>query len=488
MAEAYALYSLAAGLEPQNKSFWQKSQAVRRRAAEQATMAPAAAVALETAESTSEPLSAATPADLLEARKLLPPPELKAKDLRNGFSARGEARALFEQVAKAYGLDVVFDGDYPRGSPLTFTLEDADYREALRALESLTGSFAVPLSEKLIIVAKDTQQKRQDLEPAVSVTIPIPDPVTLQEAQELARSVQQVMEIKRFGIDSARRLVVISDRISKVRPAQRLFEDLAGRRPEVAVEVRFVEVSRSKSLNLGLTLPNSATLYHLPKGLALPQIAGRLVTIGGGSTMFGVGILSGALTATLNKSNSKTLLDTLIRSGDGMAASFHVGDRYPILSAGYFGSVNTTGATSYSPPPSFTFEDLGLVVKITPKIHGPGDVSLAIEAEFKVLAGGGINGIPIIANRKLASQVRLKTEEWGLVAGLMSVSEARTISGLAGLSYIPGLGFLMRQNTRDDQERNVLILLRPHVISLPAAEKVTRTLWVGPEGRLRVPL
>jgi hypothetical protein len=96
-------------------------------------------------------------------------------------------------------LGVVFDGDYPEsGSPLAFRMDQADYREALHALEAATSSFVIPLGPKLFLVSKDTQQKRNDVEPTVTVVVSLPQTVTVQEAQELARAVQQVMEIKRF--------------------------------------------------------------------------------------------------------------------------------------------------------------------------------------------------------------------------------------------------------------------------------------------------
>ena len=85
---------------------------------------------------------------------------------------------------------------------------------------TVSSSFIVPISNRVFMVVKDTEQKRRETENHVAVTIPIPEPVTLQEAQELGRSVQQLMEIQRFAIDSAQRLVIFRDRASKVRPGR----------------------------------------------------------------------------------------------------------------------------------------------------------------------------------------------------------------------------------------------------------------------------
>ncbi|MBI1787865.1 MAG: type II and III secretion system protein, partial [Acidobacteria bacterium] len=192
--------------------------------------------------------------------------------------------------------------------------------------------------------------------------------------------------------------------------------------------------------------------------------------------------------ASMSRSNARSLLRVHLRSTDGQAATFHVGDKYPVLTGGYFGGVDSTNPSAYRPPPQFTFEDLGLVVKVTPKINGREEVSLNVEAEFKVLAGQALNGIPVISNRKATAQVRLKTGEWGLVAGMMNATEARAISGLAGLSRIPGLGHLLRRNSRDRDQRDILILIKPWVLSLTPDQILTRTLWVGPEGRPILPL
>jgi len=499
MARAYLLYSQAAALAPEKSAYWLQSQAVRTRAALQAKItAPVDAGdtdldAVPDPAAESEPPEPISRRDLTDARKPLPPVELEAAAGRKSFDRKAAPRPLFEEVARAFGLEVVFDGDYPESAPVvTFQVDDADYREALHALEAATSSFVVPVTTRVLLIAKDTPQKRNDVEPAVTVIVPIPQTITVQEAQELARAVQQVMEIKRFGIDSARRLVLLNGPISKIRPAQRLFEDLLSYRPEVSVELQFIEVTRIESRSIGLQLPTSFPIIPLTDFLnnkpSIPAGLSYLLTFGGGASLFGVGISDAHMIARFNKSNSRTLLKTNVRSVDGLPATFHVGDKYPILTSGYFGPADFGGDNAYRPPPSFNFEDLGLSIKMTPRIHGMDEVTLEIDTEFKVLGAGSFNGIPVISNRKLTSRVRLKNDEYAVVAGMMTINEARGISGLAGLSQIPGLGALVRRNENSKDSDEVIIVLKPRLLSLPPDQILTRSVWVGTDTRPRIPL
>jgi type II secretory pathway component GspD/PulD (secretin) len=344
------------------------------------------------------------------------------------------------------------------------------------------------------MVAKDTPQKRQELEPTMAITIPLPEPVTVQETQEVARAVQQAMDIQRLVVDSGRRMVLIRDKISKVLPARELFSQLLHRRPEVVVDLEFIEVAENSSLDYGLRLQTSFPLVwlgRLPGKLShivgnIPRGFGYLA-FGGGISAFGIGLADAELFASMSRSSSRLLLKSTVRSTNGQPATLHVGDKYPILTSGYFGAVEGEGEV-YTPPPSFNFEDLGIVVKITPYVHGTRDVTLEVESEFKVLTGDAINGIPVVANRKFQGTVRVANGHWAIVSGLLRTQEVKAISGLAGLSQLPLLGPLFRENSRSKEFGQTLIVLKPRLVIPPPTEVVTETVWTGSEGRPRIPI
>jgi general secretion pathway protein D len=111
-------------------------------------------------------------------------------------------------------------------------------------------------------------------------------------------------------------------------------------------------------------------------------------------------------------------------------------------------------------------------------------MTLEVEAEFKLLGTTSVDNIPVISNRKFQSKARLVNGEWAVLAGLMNGSEAKTMSGLAGLSVIP---FLNNNNTTLTHTET-LVILKPHLLNLPPTETFTRSAWVGTETRPRTAL
>jgi len=164
---------------------------------------------------------------------------------------------------------------------------------------------------------------------------------------------------------------------------------------------------------------------------------------------------------------------------DGLPATLHVGEKYPIITSGYFGNTSGSG-TVYTPPPTISFEDLGLVIKVTPHVSSLNEVELDLDAEFKLLGATSSNGIPVVENTQYQSKVDVNTGEWAVLAGLMTSQEAKVITGIPILSRIP----LLRSNTITKDNGATLIVLKPHVTIAPASDSPAWKAWAGSETRM----
>lgn len=480
--QAYLLYAQAAAADPSNLAYWERAQALRPMASLlKETQAPAPDLSGDKIDRTL--FGSISDQELDQARKPLPPPELKAVPGRRDFDLRGDSKALWEQVAAALHLMVMFDTQYQPVPSLRFQLNDADYRETLRALEAATNSFLTPVSERLIFVANDSAQKRTEFESTAAVVIPFAETISVQELQEIVTGVRGTLDMARIMVDTQRHLVLVRDRVTKVRLAEKLLQDLLRPRAQVAIEVEILTTDESSALSYGLSPQTAFPLVNFPNKPNLlnviPSGYTNFLAFGGGASLIGVGITSARLFATVAKASASTVLQSEIVALDGQPSTLHVGDRYPLVTNTYIGNTSG-GGTVYTPPPTFNFEDLGLVLKVTPHIHGTDEVTLDIDAEFKLLGAAAVDGIPVISSRKYESKARVMTGEWAVLAGLMTASEARTITGIPILSMIP----LLRSNSVNTDHGETLIVLKPHLLILPAAESPTWRAWCGTETKL----
>jgi general secretion pathway protein D len=487
IVKAYLLYSEAAAADPTNTSYWAKAQQMRPAASLVDASPPKLPDELPSDKIDATVFGRISDADLEAARTPLPPPNLDVAAGRRGYDFRGDSKKLWEDVAAALHLKVLFDTAYLPTRPFHFELNDADYRVALRALQDATDSFLVPVSPGLIFVANDTQQKRIEFERTAAAVVPFPEALDTRELQEIATGVRGALDSRRITVDPVRHLILIRDSVPKVRLAEKLIRDLLRPRAQVEIEVDILNMDASSSLNYGLSLQ---TLYPIASFLVrrnimnyFPAGATNFLAFGGGASLLGLGVTSAQLFASVSKSNSESIFKTQIVAIDGQAASLHVGEKYPIMTSGYFGNTSGSG-TVYTPPPTVNFEDLGLSIKVTPHVTGDHTVSLDLDAEFKLLGATSNDGIPVISNTQYQSKIDVTAGEWAVLAGLMSSQEAKTLTGLPILSYIP----LLRNNTINKDQSQTLIVLKPHITIPRPSDAASWKVWAGTETRLSADL
>ncbi len=475
---AYLLYAQAAKLDPTNFAIAAHKNQIGATLSEtmgvhDATTQPNPDLAFL------ELMQTEGPGQLDEFGPTAPPPHLNYTGVKKSFELTGDAKSLIQQVGEAFGIQMLFASDWTGPMPFPFRTGELDMFHAFRLMEEMTNSLIVPIDARTAMVARDTAQRRAELLPVVTIAIPIPERFAIQDAQELVQAVQQVLEIRRSQVDPARRLVFMRDSVSKVLLARQLLSDLSRLRAQVSIEVELLTYTKDYSRNVGLTLPNSSALINLGNFLnntISPGGFAQFATFGGGKSLFGLGVATAQAFATVSDSLTETVVKAQVTSVDGQPVSLNVGSRYPIASAQYLG-----GGTSLvgTPTPTITYQDLGLVLKVTPTVQAEGEMTLDIEAGFTTLGATSTNGIPAIAQRKFQGKVRLSPGEWAVLAGLSQTNDSTNIAGIAGLARIPWLGHLFRNDTVTRTSDETLVVFKPRIVSLPPWDFPVAELEVG---------
>jgi len=449
---------------------------------------------------------------------------LKPIEGHHDIHYRGDSRGLLTAVATSYGLTVVFDDNFPTRHVL-FDLDNADFATAIQAASMATKSFSVALQDTVLFAAVDNPENHRLYDRMGLRTFYIPGNGAPQELQELMISMRTLFEFKFVSQNTSSSTITVRAPQAMLEAATQFLEQMNSEPPEVMLDLKVFEVDHTYMHNIGLHVPDNFNLFNIPVA-ALAALGGQniqslinqliasgginqagnqtisallaqlqsqansifsqpLATFGGGLTFMGLSLdqLSAAL--TMNESSVKQLEHVQLRASQDKEANFKLGERYPILNASFAPVFNNAaiasvvGNQSYTAPfPSVNYEDIGLTLKAKPTVHHNSDVGLEVEIEIKALGATSSNGIPIITNRSYKGGILLKEGEQAVVAGMVTQSDSKSLAGLPLLSTIPGLGLLTSQNTKQEEDDELLILITPHVIR-SAEQNEAPEIWIG---------
>ena len=436
---------------------------------------------------------------------------LQPKNDHATFHYRGDVRGLFGELASAYGVMAAFD-DSVTPKSVRFYVDDVDFFTALQLACRASKTMWSALDAHQLLIAADTSENHKQFDRMSLRTFTLPSHTTPQEVTDVVTTMRNMFDLRFVSSGQTADTVEVRAPQWAISALTQLLQQLSSERPQVMLDINVYQVSHSLTRNIGLHIPDTFKLFNIPAG-ALAALGGQniqqlinqliasgginqanntslsallaqlssqqnsifsqpLATFGGGLTFMGLSLDQLAFQLSVNESWSNSLEHLTLRAGQGNEATFHLGTRYPILNAQYapiFNSpqiANVLGNQSYIPPfPSVSYEDLGLNLKVKPTIHGNRTVSMELDLEVRSLTGSSSNGVPVISNREYKGSINLGDGEPAAVAGEVSLTEQRSLSGIPGLGAIPGLNQVMVSNSKSTENDELLIVITPHVIS-----------------------
>jgi Flp pilus assembly secretin CpaC len=139
---------------------------------------------------------------------------------------------------------------------------------------------------------------------------------------------------------------------------------------------------------------------------------------------------------------------------------------------------SVTGAsTPQTPYPATGYEDIGIKVKATPRVHPNHEVTLDLSFDITTLSGTTINGIPVIGNRSIQQTVRLKENETSILSGMLERQEQRSLSGLPGLAQTGALADVTSGANVTSEDTELIIAITPRLLHLPPSR--SRAVYAG---------
>ena len=392
-----------------------------------------------------------------------------------------DSKVIYQTIGQLAGVNVLFDPDYT-SRRIKVELNGVTLEEALEITALSSKTFWRPVTGNTIFVAQDNPAKRKELEQSVLKTFYLSNLSAPTELQDVVNAIRAVLDVQRVQQLLSQNALVVRGTPDQIALAEKLVEDLDKARPEVIVDIAVLQVSKDKSRTLGLSPPTSATVAlqsnintttttSTTTGTTTPTTSGtgglELNTLGNlNATDFQVTIPSANLSAVMGDTDTKMLQNPQVRALDNQKATLKIGERVPVATGSFQPGIGGVGINPLVNT-QFQYLDVGVNIDVTPHVHGDREITLKITMEISSVVGqSSIGGIsqPIIGQKKIEHEIRLKDGESSLIGGILDDSQTRSLAGIPGLAQIPILRYLFGQVSQDHSQDETVFAITPHVI------------------------
>lgn len=411
-----------------------------------------------------------------------------------------------------------------RARRITATFENTDMRDVLATFAELTGRSIVPGSEVGGIRVEYVTFNDQPWDVALQSLLrayglaaqedgsgiirvdqigKLAERETLEPLQTRAFRINYVpveeMQTTLEGLKSERGSVTINkttntliatDVPSVLEDFDRLVQQLDVRTPQVAIQAKIVFINRTDAEDLGITYDikdsrgNSLNeLTSVPDPVTGEQTNANIVSLGGSSIaalgnansrvsdpalqvltslVLGRYTLINFIEALQTAQLSDVQAAPVVTTTSNHEAQIWVGERTPIRVVD-LGAANVGTATT-GPRATAQLVETGIRLIVTPQVTNDRRVLLQLHAErSSATAAAGDIGVQFLQQQG-NTRVMVRDGETAVIGGLTVTEVNQTRTGIPFLMDLPFLGALFRNTHHQEQKRDLLIMVTPHIV------------------------
>ncbi len=271
-------------------------------------------------------------------------------------------------------------------------------------------------------------------------------------------------------IDPELNAIIVFATGSEIKQIKSLIKSLDVERQQVYVVARIFEISRNKANQLGLK-------YGFGGGaITSDGIIGINGNLGGSTAplidfkslisdqfkipnvkkAFGLGV---ALDLYKNSGVANVISEPTILCINNKESSLYVGRTESVLT-----QENTNTKSGGDIVKNYTREDIGLTLKVKPRISSDNKVVLDIKTILEDVLSDKVIGLPTTTKREVKTTSIVKDGETVIIGGLVKKKDGKTTLKVPLFGDIPIIGTLFKHNTTTDDKVDLVIMVTPYIV------------------------
>lgn len=397
---------------------------------------------------------------------------------------------LLNMIADTSGFNIIIDQAVGSAQPLTLTLTNVPWDQALDTVMNLSKLVAqknanILVVKTLAVAAKEredelaAEKQKLGLEPLVTRVFLI----NYATLSDISKIITDYVTKERGSIQSDERTnsLIVKDTIESIERIKKIIETLDTQTPQILIEAKIVEANESYSKRIGLSRGvtfgydpfRDATTSPIGPGFSFSSAPTAEFPTAAGMT---IGIYKRLLNLDVNlqlmesESKGRIISTPKVVTQNKKAATIVAGEQT---------SFRVQQPATNNSPPTVTFQNIqaDLSLTVTPHVTNDGAISMQINLTKSAFGTRPTaDAPPNISRRNVTTNVLVDNGSTLVIGGMYQTSTLETVSGIPFLKDLPLVGWLFRTPYAPDTTKNELIIfMTPRIINQDEAGLGDRT-------------